>query len=221
MSRQCGTTPAAALSASSALITDPPFTAHSWLKTSDGVEDRQNIFNLGELGTDNFFRARLRILSPKIDFDAEEDGGATGGADTTAGPTVNVWANHTAVSTSTTSRDSYLNGANKGSDATLVVPINLDGTEIGQSDDGSPVDRFIGDLGHVAFYGVALALSMIETLAAGFNPLRVQRGDLIGYYPCNGQSPEFNVMGGVDLSLVGAPPVAENPPIRRFNVAPA
>jgi hypothetical protein len=221
MSRQCGIAPAAALSASSALITGTPFTAFSWLKTSDGVEDRQNIFSLGELGTDNFFRARMRITDPKIDFDAEEDGGATGGADTTAGPSVDVWANHCAVSIATDSRDSYLDGANKGSNADTVVPANLDGTEIGQSDDGSPGDRFIGDLGHVAFYGVNLVLGMIETLAAGFNPMRVQRGDLLGYYPLNGQDPERNVMGGVDLSLVGTPPVTENPPIRHFNVAPA
>lgn len=209
------------MSATTAILTAPPFTGFAWLKTSDGVEDRQNIMSFGELGTDNFFRSRLRISDPKIDFDAEEDAGAGAGADTTAGPSVDVWANNTIVATATDDRDAYLDGANMGSSAVTIVPLNLDGTEVGQSDDGSPNDRFIGDLGHIAVYGVALVLGMIETLGAGFNPMRVQRGDLLGYYPLNGQSPEFNVMGGINLPLVGAPAVAENPPIRRFNVAPA
>jgi hypothetical protein len=220
MSRTCSKDDDAALSATSAILTGPPFTAFAWLKTSDAAEDRQQIFSFGELGTDNFFRARLRD-DPLIEFSAEEDGGADGDADTTDGPVDDVWANVAAVAIATDERDVYFNGANKGSNTTTVVPINLDGTEVGQSDDGTDNDRFVGDLGHVAVYGVALALNMLDTLAAGFNPMRVQRGDLLGYYPLNGQDPELNVMGGINLPLVGAPLVAENPPIRRFNVAPA
>jgi hypothetical protein len=221
MARQCSESPGDALSANSAILTGPPFTAFAWLKTSDVAADRQQIFSFGELGTDNFFRARLRD-DPLIEFSAEEDGGAAADADTTDGPsTDDVWATVAAVASAVDSRDVYFNGGDLGSNTDTVEPENLDGTEVGQSDDGSDNDRFIGDLGHVAVYGVALALGMLDTLAAGFNPLRVQRGDLIGYFPLNGQDPEPNAMGGFPLPLVGAPAVAENPPIRRFNVAPA
>jgi hypothetical protein len=219
MSRLCSVSPGDALSANSAILTEPPFTAFAWLKTSDASSDRQQIFSFGELGTDNFFRARLRD-DPLIEFSAEEDGGADDDADTTDGAVTDVWATVAAVASAVDSRDAYFDGGNLGSSTDTVEPENLDGTEVGQCDDGSDNDRFIGNLGHVAVYGVALALSMLETLAAGFNPMRVQRGDLLGYYPLNGQDPEFNVMGGINLPLVGAPPIGENPPIRRFNVAP-
>lgn len=210
-----------ALSAASALLTAQPLTIIAWIRTNDAADNFQSLGGLAQAGTDNFFKFRLRMTSGQIQFQTEDTVNARD-ARTSAAPSVDTWANAAAREIDGSNSDIFLDGGNSGSDGPdAVTPAGIDTTSIGQLDDGSLTGRFEGEIGHYSFYDVSLAQSMIETHAAGFNPMRIQRDNLVGYYPINGQDPEFNVMGGVDLSLVGAPPVAENPPIRRFNVAPA
>ena len=212
------------LTVASPILDAAPFTVAAWIKTDDGADNFQVIAGpIGEAGTDTGWKFRLEILDPEILFQAEESGGANGRAFASTVPAVGEWGHAAAVEVAVDSRECYFAGANKGTNATSVTPpaIDIDTTSIAVRDDGSPSDSFSGDIGHVPIYDAPLSQGMIETLAAGFNPLRVQRDNLIGYYPINGQSPERNVMGGFDLTVVNAPPVSSEPPIRRFNVAPA
>jgi len=210
------------LTVASPIVDAAPFSVAAWIKTDDAADNFQVIAApVGEAGTDIGWKYRLRMADTEIQFEAEDAGGSARAA-ASAVPAVGVWGHAAAVEVAVDSRESYFAGANKGTNASSITPLatSIDTTSIAVRDDGSPNDSFSGDIGHVPIYSDALSQGMIETLAAGFNPLRVQRDILIGYYPINGQSPERNVMGGFDLTVVNAPPVSSEPPIRRFNVAP-
>lgn len=219
MSRTCSDAGPDALQAASAILTAQPLTMLIWMRTNDAADNFQSFGGLAQAGTDNFFKYRLRMTSGLVQFQTVNTGARD--ARSSAGPSVDTWAHVAAREVDASNSDVFLDGGNIGSDTGASVPAGIDTTSIGQLDDGSLSGRFEGELGHASFYDTDLSQGMIETHAAGFNPMRIQRGNLLGYYPCNGQSPEPNVMGGVDLALVGAPPVAPNPPIRHFNVAPA
>ncbi len=210
------------LTVASPLLDAAPFTCCAWIKTDDGADNFQVIAApFGAAGTDIGWKYRLRMTDVEIQFEAEDAGGSAR-AGATAVPAVGDWGHAASVEVAVDSRESYFAGANKGTNATSITPLasSIDTTSIAVRDDGSPSDSFSGDIGHVSLYGAALNQSMIETHAAGYNPMRIQRDNLVGYYPINGQSPEFNVMGGFDLTVVNAPPLSPEPPIRRFNVAP-
>ncbi len=64
----------------------------------------------------------------------------------------------------------------------------------------------------MAIWNVALTDSEIATLAEGVSPLRVRRDALVYYCPIGGQSPEIDIIGGVNMTVTGTT-VDEEPPI--------
>ena len=66
---------------------------------------------------------------------------------------------------------------------------------------------------------MALTDEEIASLAAGVSPLRMRRDNLVAYWPVNGQSPEPDVVGGLDLTITGSPLISEEPPISNSVVA--
>ena len=115
----------------------------------------------------------------------------------------------------------YLDGIQDGS---VSASGNLDNTNAplvlgaGSSGAGSeqPLD---GYLGHCAIWDIALSDSQINSLAKGISPLQMRRENLVFYAPLNGQSPELDVIEGLDLTLFGTSKV-EEPPIPNSIVAP-
>lgn len=77
-----------------------------------------------------------------------------------------------------------------------------------------------GRIGHCAIWNASLSDQEIETLAQGVSPLRVRRDALVAYWPVNGQSPEIDIVGGINLTVNGTT-VAEEPPIPYSIVAAA
>ena len=75
-------------------------------------------------------------------------------------------------------------------------------------------------VGHVALWDAALTAQEVASLANGVSPLRMRRGNLIEYWPINGQSPELGVVGGFNMTLNGVPAAIEEPPIPWSVVAP-
>ena len=97
-------------------------------------------------------------------------------------------------------------------------------------DNGAPCAIRIADDGHAdlgpttsRFARTANTHSptVFASLAAGLNPKQMLRDNLVFYAPLNGQSPELEIVGRLDLDLVGSPALVEEPPnIRRAMVAP-
>jgi len=78
---------------------------------------------------------------------------------------------------------------------------------------------FDGDICHAAIWDKPLTAGEIESLANGINPLTIRSDGLLFYAPLNGQDPEYDVIGGLDLTVNG-PTKAEEPPIPNSIKAP-
>jgi len=80
-------------------------------------------------------------------------------------------------------------------------------------DTDSPNRQLNGLVSHTAVWDVGLSVNEIVSLANGHSPLKVRRSNLVSYAPLNGQSPEPDIVGGLNLTVNGSPAVAEEPPI--------
>ena len=81
-------------------------------------------------------------------------------------------------------------------------------------------DPFDGDLGHASLWDVSLSAGEIKSLAEGVNPLKMFKGNnLLFYAPLNGQNPEYDVVGGLNMTVIGTTKVDE-PPIPNSIIAP-
>ena len=207
------------LEVDSAIITAPPFTVLAWAKAAS-LAGPATIFNLADLSSVEQFW-QITINGGNVGRWRSKSGGGAGVA-TSLLITANVWQHSTGIEISNISRSCFLNGANKGTNASNEAPTGIDRTSIGRTGDSTPVDFWDGDIGHVSIYDVVLTDNEVATHAAGFNPRRIHIDNLIGYWPINGQSPEYNVIGtGVNLVINGTPLISEEPPIRNFIQAPA
>ncbi len=92
---------------------------------------------------------------------------AAGGANSTAGFTAGSWYTGAAVYIAINSRAAYLNGGNKGTDATAITPTGIDTTIIGAQHDGTAVNGFFdGSMAACAFYNIALSDAQVAALHA-------------------------------------------------------
>lgn len=115
----------------------------------------------------------------------------------------------------------YLNGVEDGSVSKTgnMIP-NTAPVRIGAGSGGSGTEQpFDGDIGHCAIWDAGLTADEIESLAAGISPLKIHRENLLFYSPLNGQDPEYDVVGGLDLTVNGSIK-SEEPPISNSIVAP-
>jgi len=206
------------LEVDSAIITAPPFTIVAWAKAAT-LGGPTAIFHLADKdGPADFWQ--LGIDASNVGRWRSKRGSGVGEALSVL-ITVDVWQHSTGVEITNVDRCAYLSGANKGTNTTDEAPVGVDRTSIARAGDSTPGNFWDGDIGHVAAYLGELSADVIATLAAGFNPRRVQIDNLVGYWPVNGQSPEYNVVGsGVNLIVNGTPLISEEPPIRNFIQAP-
>jgi len=116
----------------------------------------------------------------------------------------------------------YCNGTEEG---LTSASGNLSSTSapvrIGAGSGGSGTENpFDGDIGHVAIWDTPLSDGEVASLAAGISPLKIQKNNnLLFYAPVNGQDPEYDVIGGLDLTINGSVK-SEEPPIPNSIVAP-
>lgn len=117
--------------------------------------------------------------------------------------TANNWFTACGVIASATDRRSFLNGRNKGTNATSRTPAGINQTTIGTSGSsggGAPLaPSGTGDLCHVAIWNTALSDG--DVLRAHLtNPISVMREFLVGYWPTS-------VRGGVNVIRPASPMV--------------
>lgn len=115
----------------------------------------------------------------------------------------------------------YCNGVEEDSTSTSG---NMSSTtapvRIGAGSGGSGTEEpFDGDIGHCAIWDKGLSAGEIKSLFNGVSPLNIRPSNLLFYPPVNGQNPEYDVVGGLDLTVNGTT-VVEEPPIPHSIKAP-
>jgi len=114
----------------------------------------------------------------------------------------------------------YLDGIEENSAAASGnIPLNTAPVRIGMGSGAVGEEPMDGDIGHCAIYDASLTPGEIASLAAGISPLQIRADNLLFYAPLNGQNPEYDVIGGLDLTVTGATK-EEEPPIPNSIVAP-
>lgn len=199
------------LTRAAALVTGVPFTLAAWVRINDLAAD-SGVIVIGDTGATNWHGMRISITTGIVH--AVSRLGATNvRAESTAGVTTNTWCHVCGVWTSTTSRAAFMNGANKGTNASSCTPSGLDTTDIGAvftNNVHSAQAR--GDIAEVSAWNVALTDADVANLAKAVSPLMVKPANLLGYWPLIGRySPEIDLIERFDMTLVAAPVASPHP----------
>lgn len=142
----------------------------------------------------------------------------TGEALTTATVSIGTWVHLCAVFASATSRSIYLNGANKVTDATSLVPAGINRAAVGVLDRLSPGQFGNGTMAEVACWSAALSDGEVAGLASGVPAFRVLPASLVFYVPLWGiASPEIDLVNsGLTWTLTGTA-AANHAPVAPFS----
>lgn len=191
-----------------------PLTVAAWIYPfTSAPSDDMSIFFLGIPGDNTQWRRMLiegntgEPADGKLRWACRH--GTTAKAISTNDVVANQWQHACGMEISTSSRAIYLNGtSDKGVNTQSRSPAAP--THLNMGHRGSIADDWYwGLIAHVAYWDVQLSDGEVDALAAGASPLRVRRDSLKHYWPLNGQNPEKDVVGGVDLTLYNAPPIVE------------
>lgn len=211
------------LEADIATFTAAPFTISAWFRPDDlsdtlvqvlyfcgdkDVSDEHWDLGMQEAAASNTIQLRAKTAA------------SSSQASTTTSPSINTWHHACSVAASATDRAAFIDGGSKGTSTTSRAPAGADRTSIGCRGDVTPSRKWSGDISHVAVYSEALTDQEVATLAKGISPLRVRRDALIAYWPIGGQSPEIDIVGGLNLTVNGTPAKSEEPPIPYSIIAP-
>lgn len=189
-----------------AVIAAVPLTLACWFRSND-LTVTQDLIAIADKDVDtHYFRLIADGAAVGDPVSAVARGGGTSAiAVTSAGYTANTWQHACAVFTSATSRAAFLDGANKGTEATNATPAGMDRTSIGRLGRLTATAYMSGEIAEAAVYSVALADAEVLMLSLGVSPLMVRPDALVAYWPLLGRySPETDPVGAFDLTVTGA-----------------
>lgn len=212
MARLFVTASAQSLSRSGAVLTAIPITFAAWARINDLTTD-SGIMACGDTGGTSYFGIRV-VQTTGIPQAVARSASVNANAAAGAAITLNQWHHVCGVYTNNSSRACFLDGANKGTNATAVTPASLDTTAIGATYFSGvlqvPAD---GDVAEVAMWNAALTDAEVALLASGVSPMTVRPASLIAYWPITGRvSPEISFVGEFPMTLNGAPVQSQHPP---------
>jgi len=170
-----------------------------------------NIIGIGDNSAWSYFVLWYNTAGDTINW-AASSANNPASATTTTNISANTWHHICGVEASSTSRAVYLDGGNKGTNATSRTPGGLDVTAIG----GLILPNTYvmpGRLAEVAVWNVALSDSEVAQLALGLCPLLMRPGDLLAYWPLGGIYGRHinDLVGGYHLTSVGDVAWADHP----------
>lgn len=160
-------------------LTAAPLTIAAWFRCSQ-VSANQFIAGIFDTGAASvgFAIAALGAVSGDP-FSAMAN---TTQANTSPGYSSGVWHHGCGVFTSSTSRDSYIDGGSVGSSVTDITPTSVDTLAIGVRNDTTPDGFFDGDIAEVGFWSSALSAANVTALAKGFCPALVSPSTLVFHW---------------------------------------
>lgn len=128
--------------------------------------------------------------------------------------TAATWHHYCTKQASTTSRDMFRDGGNKGSNTTTQAAQAIERLTlgVGLETTGLPGLFFSGRLAEAAIWSVALDDAEIASLAKGFTPTRIRPQSLVFYAPLIRQIADYR--SATALTANNTPTVYEHP--RRF-----
>lgn len=195
----------------SALITAHPFTIACWVYDDGTSTVFPFLVGCSTSGTTtNTTRLQLYLS----DTGVVSAGIGANAAAATAARSTNTWFHACGVYASTTSRAAYLNGGNKGTNATSTTfPTGMNRTSINAWNGGANVG-IAGNIAHVGIWNVALADAEVLELANGLLPTRIRPQSLISYWACNARdSGELDPISRNDMTNFSSTSNANEPRI--------
>jgi hypothetical protein len=114
-----------------------------------------------------------------------------GVATSSSGFTANTWFHACGVFTGDTSRAAFVNGANKGTNATSAIPTGIDRIGIGVLARSSLANFSNGMIAEVGIWNAALTDADVASLAKGASPLMIRPESLVFYAPLSSTNLEF------------------------------
>jgi len=208
------------LTGASPLSADP-LSMVTWFRTDDSAKATgQGLVYLGQPTTSNWFRLTLQsnVAGDPIRAQAQTLIG-NNSADTTAGVSDSNW-HHAAVAFNANGHVTvYLDGGNSASaSGSTITPAGVDTITLGAWDNNtgySNTNQFMsGDIAETAIYNIELTAADIASLASGVSPLLVRPESLVFYSPLI-RNEDYDIVGGVSLSIGGTPEISAHPAIQR------
>ena len=197
------------LTLASAPVTAVPFSMACWFNARSNAAS-QNLITIEVAGSTANRHDLVAVQGNSVNAESKITGTAAR-ATTTVGYSNNVWNHACGVWASITSRAVYLNGGNKGTDATSKAPSGINETKIGNGNLGD-MDGLIAE---AAIWNAALTDGEVKALALGTRPIFIRPMSLVAYWPLLQRfAPEIDVTSsGTNLMAVtGALSVPYNPP---------
>lgn len=195
-------------------VTGTPLTMAAWFRP-DNANLFQIIVSIVDKDTaDDQFRLVTagNAVGDPVQFAVRTSSG-TFTAVTTTGYSLNTWHHAVGVAASATDRRVFIDGGSKGVSTSSKIPSGLNRISIGRLGDSTPSNHFSGRIAEVVIWNVALTDVEVAVLAGGVSPLRVRPGNLKGYWPIFGASPETDFSGqGNNLTVTGAT-IADHAPV--------
>lgn len=202
-------------------VTAVPFTVSAWVYATSTVDANRTIVSISDSGAGNH-RFWMYVTATNSVRCQVYNGSATGTATASASLTINGWQHVCAVFASATSRAIYLNGGNKGTNATNSTPTAGNLTNCNVSILPGFGFYWTGYIGEVGIWNVAFADQDVADLFTKVSPPLVHPEALVHYPPLFGAfSPEPDLVGGLNLTVTGAtaadhPPLAYGGPVTYF-----
>ena len=198
---------------------DPPFTVACWFWATGGsfipTNDDLTMWSSGKSSTAaGVFTLSVGGVATAI-FAATRQASWVS-ASSTAAPTMNTWQHACGVWTSSSLRDVYLNGGNKGTNASLMaVTAGRNQFNWGALRRNSVIDGMQGFIACPAVWSVALTANEILSLANGANPLLIRPQSLLWHSPNFGRDAnDIDIIGGRNLTNFGSSARSENAPVK-------
>lgn len=202
------------LSASSTLLGDEPLSLLVGAKPS-GLTGTQCVLGLGNNGSNgNFFQGFVGT-GPAGPVALKNNDAGTGNATATAGASLadGAWGQIAAVFRDNASRDSYLDGADKGSNTTSRTDPTPDFISVGALRRSSVGSYFAGAVAEVYVLRSAPTDAQVACLGKGINAIDVVGiGSIAAWYPLLRDGDSNRVAGGYpDLTATNSPTTEAHP----------
>ena len=203
----------------SAVLVAEPLTMAYWFNTNAGaLGNAQRMIGISHgaaIGGRSKWAIHIRANAAGIIAQKTDSVAVSGNAISTGSVSTNTWMHAAGVFTNDTSRAVYLNGSEDTNATDISTDFTADTTAIGAYYTADAGEDFLSGMeAEVGIWNVALTQAEINVLKTGFSPLAVRPQSLVSYWPVIGRtSPEIDIVGGYDMTLINGPTVADHPPM--------